>query len=90
MKGWNGPSVPPTVGAQPATAAVRGYPPLPDDVQEDPMHPELFMRIYAQQERELEQRLSRRLSAQGRGPVGTSGHHALAAHFRLHRRATHG
>lgn len=88
---WDGPSAPPAVGAQPATAVVRGYPPLPDDVQEDPMHPELFMRIYAQQERELEQRLLRRLAAQGRSSAGASaGHHARTAHFRAHRRAVTG
>lgn len=55
------------------------------------MHPELFMRIYAQQERELEQRLSQRLSAQGRSPAGAApGHHARSMHLRMHRRATNG
>ena len=50
------------------------------------MHPDLFLRMYQQQERELEQRLLHRLAARDRSPVGSKADRARV-HF-LHRRAT--
>ena len=55
------------------------------DLQEDPVHPDLYLKIYQQQERELEQRLMQRLAAQGR-PTGTRSRIHLP---RPHRRTTH-
>jgi hypothetical protein len=64
------------------------HPPLPDDVQEIPMHPDLYLKIYQQQERELEQRLLQRYAAEQRGsarPHRSKGHRVL--HLPIHRRA---
>lgn len=54
------------------------------------MHPELFMRVYRQQERELEQRLRHRLAAAGRAPAAPARHHGLRLHLRAHRPTPHG
>lgn len=52
------------------------------------MHPDLYLRVYQQQERELTQRLANRLSARSR-TVGTRrGAHRL--HLRSHRTTSHG
>ncbi len=49
------------------------------------MHPDLFLRVYHQQERELEQRLEHRLAARDRSSAASrSGHFRL--HLSLHRR----
>lgn len=51
---------------------------------------DLFLRVYQQQERELEQRLLRRLAAQGRRPSARGRHgHAHRISLRGHRTATH-
>ncbi len=57
------------------------------DLQEDPVHPDLYLKIYQQQERELEQRLMHRLAAQGRSAGIRSRLHLPGTH-RPHRRAT--
>jgi len=63
----------------------------PFDVQEDPMHADLYLTIYRQQERELEQRLLHRFAALDRSPVNRAraGHHFRVAHLRLDRKAAH-
>jgi hypothetical protein len=54
------------------------------------MHPDLFLRIYQQQERELEQQLLHRLAARDRTPVSAAGgHHPRISHLRMHRKTTH-
>ena len=52
------------------------------------MHPDLFLRIYQQQERELEQQLAHRLAARDRAPVSAArgGHHPRISQLRLHRK----
>lgn len=51
---------------------------------------DLFLRVYQQQERELEQRLLRRLAAQGRRSAGRRHGHAHRVALRAHRTAAHG
>lgn len=55
------------------------------------MHPDLFLRIYQQQERELEQQLAHRLAARDRAPVSAArgGHHPRISQLRLHRKTHH-
>jgi len=54
------------------------------------MHPELFMRMYQQQERELEQRLEHRLAARERSAPGRGfGLHGRAVRLHLHLRTPH-
>lgn len=54
------------------------------------MHPDLFMRMYQQQERELERRLEHRLAARQRSASGQShGHLGRTVHLHLHWRNTH-
>lgn len=62
---------------------------LPDVVQEDLMHPDLYLRVYQQQERELTQRLANRLAARTR-TVGVRGRAAHRLHLRTHRTTSHG
>ncbi|WP_155859455.1 hypothetical protein [Cellulomonas sp. KRMCY2] len=51
------------------------------------MHPDLFLTIYRQQERELEQRLLQRFAADERAPGGPTKARGLrVAHIRLHRK----
>ena len=50
------------------------------------MHPDLFLRVYHQQERELEQRLEHRLAARDRSAAGTRSGHSVRLHLSLHRR----
>ena len=56
------------------------------------MYPDMFLRIYRQQERELEQQQLHRLAARDRAPAGAArgGYHPRILHLRTHRRATHG
>lgn len=55
------------------------------------MHPDLFMRIYQQQERELEQRLMHRLAARERSTAGRRpAHHGHTVHLHLPRRGAQG
>lgn len=52
------------------------------------MHPDLYLKIYQQQERELEQRLLQRYAAEQRGsarPHRSKAHRVL--HLPIHRRA---
>ena len=53
------------------------------------MHADLYLTIYRQQERELEQRLLHRFAALDRSPVNRAraGHHFRVAHLRLDRKA---
>lgn len=51
------------------------------------MHPDIYLTIYRQQERELEQRLLQRFAAYQRAPGGqTRVHGRRVAHLRLHRK----
>ena len=59
-------------GRDPSARLSCGYPPLPDDVQENRVHPELYLKIYWQNQRELEQRLVRRYAAEERVAGGLS------------------
>ena len=70
----------------------RQLPATAHDVQEDPVHTDLFLRIYQQQERELEQQLAHRLAASDRAPVSAArgGHHPRISHLRMHRKTSHG
>ena len=54
------------------------------------MHPDLYLRIYQQQERELEQRLLHRLAERDRPQANPSreGRGLRVAHIRLHRKGT--
>ena len=53
------------------------------------MHPDLYLRVYQQQERELTQRLANRLAARSRVTGGRArGVHRL--HLRTHRTSAHG
>ena len=54
------------------------------------MHADLYLTIYRQNERELEQRLLQRHAAEERDQGGRSRVHGRrGAHLRLHRKAAH-
>ncbi len=53
------------------------------------MHPDLYLRVYQQQERELTQRLANRLAARSR-TAGTRARGAHRLHLRSHRTTSHG
>lgn len=56
------------------------------------MYPDMFLRIYRQQERELEQQLLHRLAARDRSPVARApgSHQFRISSLRAHRKGTHG
>ena len=71
------------------TGCLRGYTPLPDDVLENPVHPDLYLKIYRQNERELEQRLLQRFAADERAAGGQrKARGRRVAHLLHHRKDT--
>lgn len=87
---WTGRPVHQPSGARPAPRLPSATRRLPDDAQETPVHPEMYLRIYRQQMVDLERRLERQHSAEERGPVRPHrGHAHRVIHLSLHRRGAH-